>query len=302
MLVVGAGPAGLEAARALGQRGYRVHLAEATTELGGRATREAKLPGLAEWARVRDWRVGQINKLANVEIYRSSAMTATEVREFGAEHVVIATGARWRGDGVGRASGFPIPGFDAPEVFTPDDIMAGRLPDKGPVVIFDDDHYYMGGVIAERLRQAGLEVALVTGADIASAWTYNTLEADHIQKRLMKLGVELVLKKEVTAFRGDRVELVCVYSEAASTRPCRSLVTVTSRLPEDALYRELAADQNALASAGIKSLQAIGDCHAPAAIVQAVYAGHRYARELEAPVSEASVPFRRELPREVAAS
>ena len=64
MLVVGAGPAGLEAARALGARGYSVMLAEATRELGGRVTRESRLPGLSEWVRVRDWRVGQIDKTA----------------------------------------------------------------------------------------------------------------------------------------------------------------------------------------------------------------------------------------------
>jgi dimethylamine/trimethylamine dehydrogenase len=109
-----------------------------------------------------------------------------------------------------------------------------------------------------------------------------------------------VVKKDVTGFRDGAVELVCVYSDAVSTLPCRSLVTVTSRLTEDALYRELAADPAALAKAGIRTLKAIGDCWAPAAIVQAVYAGHRYARELDAPVSEAPVPFRRELPREVA--
>jgi dimethylamine/trimethylamine dehydrogenase len=57
VLVIGAGPAGLEATRALGQRGYNVMLAEASTELGGRVTQECRLPGLAEWGRVRDYRV-----------------------------------------------------------------------------------------------------------------------------------------------------------------------------------------------------------------------------------------------------
>ena len=83
VLVVGAGPAGLETARALGQRGYRVTLAEARKELGGRVTREARLPGLAEWARVRDWRVGQLGKLPNVEVYRDSALTGQDVLDFG---------------------------------------------------------------------------------------------------------------------------------------------------------------------------------------------------------------------------
>ena len=68
VLVVDAGPAGLEAARGLGQRGYRVALAEATTGLGGRVSWESGLPGLASWARVRDWRVGRIREMANVEV------------------------------------------------------------------------------------------------------------------------------------------------------------------------------------------------------------------------------------------
>ena len=58
VLVVGGGPAGLEAARALGQRGYRVTLAEARKAFGGRVTQESALPGLQAWARVRDWRLG----------------------------------------------------------------------------------------------------------------------------------------------------------------------------------------------------------------------------------------------------
>ncbi len=115
VLVVGAGPAGLEAALAAARRGFEVHLAEATSELGGRVTRESQLPGLAEWARVRDWRVGQLERMANVSIYRESALEAEHVLEFGARHVAIATGSTWRSDGVGRDSGFPVPGFDCAE-------------------------------------------------------------------------------------------------------------------------------------------------------------------------------------------
>ena len=141
VLVVGAGPAGLEAARALGARGYEVHLAEAGTELGGRVALEAKLPGLAEWIRVRDHRVQQLSKLPNVSIYLDSRLDAAQVREFGFPRVILATGATWRRDGVGRALFWPVPGFDGPGVFTPDDIMAGRLPPDGPVVVYEDDYY-----------------------------------------------------------------------------------------------------------------------------------------------------------------
>ena len=64
--------------------------------------------------------------MANVSIYRESALEAEHVLEFGARHVAIATGSIWRRDGVGRDSGFESPGFDGPNVYTPDDLMAGR--------------------------------------------------------------------------------------------------------------------------------------------------------------------------------
>jgi dimethylamine/trimethylamine dehydrogenase len=294
VLVVGAGPAGLECARALGQRGYAVHLAEAGEELGGRVTCEARLPGLAAWARVRDHRLLQLDKMANVGVYRAGRLEAADVREMGAAHVVIATGATWRRDGVGRVHRTAIPGFDGPGIYTPDDVMAGAAI-AGPAVLFDDDHYYIGGVLAEKLRQLGLAVTLVTPAESASHWTHNTLEHERIQARLLELGVEIVANREVTAFRGDHAATACVYTRRPRDLPCRSVVTVTARLPDDALRRSLEADAAALAAAGIKSVTAIGDASAPATIAHAVYAGHRYARELDAAIDR-DRPFARELP------
>src|SRR5690606_29569725 len=126
VLVVGAGPAGLEAALALGRRGYRVALAEAGTELGGRVARECKLPGLSAWGRVRDYRAFQLGKLANVDIYFDSRLAAEDILGFGFEHVAIATGADWRRDGVARAHVVPMPMDAAMPVFTPDDLMDGN--------------------------------------------------------------------------------------------------------------------------------------------------------------------------------
>ena len=102
VLVIGGGPAGLECAVALGKRGYAVALAEGASELGGRVTRESKLPGLSSWARVRDYRLGQLQRMTNVEVFPASPLTAAQVLEFGFDHVVVATGASWRRDGVGH--------------------------------------------------------------------------------------------------------------------------------------------------------------------------------------------------------
>ena len=294
VLVVGAGPAGLECARTLGQRGYRVHLAEASDELGGRVAKEAKLPGLSEWARVRDYRAYQLGKLVNVEIYRGSRLDAPHILEMGASRVVIATGAEWRRDGVGRMHGFAVPGFAAANLFTPDDILAGKAV-KGPVIVYDDDHYYMGGVIAEKLRRDGHEVTIVTPADLVSSWTQKTLEASHIQRRLMELGIDLLVKQDVVGFKGDHVELACVYTGRLSERACGSLVTVTARLPNDPLYQKLLAQPGALLEAGIKSVTTIGDARSPGTIAAAVYQGHRYGRELDEPPA-GEVAFKREMP------
>jgi len=290
VLVVGAGPAGLEAALAAARRGFEVHLAEAGDELGGRVTRESRLPGLAEWARVRDWRVGQLERMANVSIYRGSELEPEHVLDFGARHVAIATGSLWRRDGIGRDSGFAVSGFDQPTVYTPDDIMAGHDPETGPIIIWDDDHYYMGGVLAEVSRYAGAGVVLATTAATVSAWTANTLELLPIAKRMAKLGVEVLPYTSVTGYRAGAVQLTGVLTGTTTERPAGALITVTARLPVDTLYEGL---RDHWQEAGIASVARIGDCWAPSTIQQAVYSGHKWARELDEE-SEGLIP--RELP------
>ncbi|MEI6100014.1 MAG: FAD-dependent oxidoreductase, partial [Alphaproteobacteria bacterium] len=82
-LVIGAGPAGLEAALTLARRGLEVTLAEGTAVLGGRVTREMTLPGLSTWGRIRDYRMTMLGKLGNVQIFPGSQMGAVDVAQFG---------------------------------------------------------------------------------------------------------------------------------------------------------------------------------------------------------------------------
>ena len=282
VLVVGGGPAGLEAARALGQRGYSVTLAEASAELGGRVGRESRLPGLAEWARVRDWRLGQLTKLANVEIYLESELSAAQVRDFGFQHVILATGARWRRDGLGRRRTSPFAGSDLPGVVTPDDIMDGLEP-EGPVLVYDDDNYYMGPVLALKLRAAGRQVALATNEGRPGHWSCYTGEQEFTAAALIEAGVEILTNQGLEGFDGREVHLACVFTGRPAIRPAASLVTVTARAPSDGLYRALAGDPDRLAERGILSVSRIGDCAAPGTIAAAVYAGHQAARALGDP-------------------
>ncbi|MFO1170270.1 MAG: FAD-dependent oxidoreductase [Hyphomicrobiaceae bacterium] len=295
VLIVGAGPAGLEAARALSLRGYDVALAEAKSELGGRVARERKLPGLSAWGRVADYRSYQLSQRGNVEIYLESKLSADDALAFGAEHIAIATGAHWRADGVARQHVVP-PSIDtAMPLFTPDDIMAGRLPSGGHVVLIDDDHYYMGGVLAELLADKGCKVTLVTPAAFVSEWTRNTLEQGTIHRRLVTKGVEIVLNRGFAAVRGDGVETNCVYTDARTVIGCDAVVMVASRVGEDALYRGLRGRAAEWADAGVKSVTLFGDAQAPGPIAWATFAGHRYARELDEPDRGDALPFRREI-------
>lgn len=292
VLVVGGGPAGLEAARALGQRGHEVALAEASKELGGRVSREARMPGLSEWARVRDWRVGQIRKLPNVQAYLDSTMSAQDVLDFGAPHVVLATGCHWRRDGFGRSNGLGIPGLaEHPAVSTPDDLMDGRMP-SGTVAVFDDDYFYYAAVAAEALAKAGCRVVFITPDDTPASWGAYTLEYRHVRKRLAALGVEVRVSTNITGFAGRTLALEDVWSDAPSALEVDALVTVTARLPNDALYHALKAREAEWADAGIETVDCIGDALAPGLIAHAVYAGHRYAQELGQPKT-GEVPFKR---------
>ncbi|MBE9637811.1 FAD-dependent oxidoreductase [Salipiger mangrovisoli] len=294
VLIVGGGPAGLEAARALSLRGYDVALAEAGTELGGRVARERLLPGLSAWGRVADYRTYQLSQRPNAETYLDSRLSAQDILEFGFENVCIATGSHWRADGVSRQHVVPMPADPAMPVFTPDDIMAGKLP-KGEVVLFDDDHYYMGGVIAELLAKAGCTVTFVTPSAYVSDWTLNTLEQAAIHRRLVEAGVKIVLNTGIAELKAGEVVTDCTYTGQTSAIGCDAVVMVASRISDDALYHELKAREADWADAGIRSVKLIGDAAAPGPIAWATYAGHRYARELDMPDIGDALPFRREV-------
>ena len=287
VLVLGGGPAGLECARTLGDRGYQAVLLESRRELGGRVILEALLPGLSEWRRVIDWRLTQIEKMKNVSVYPGSPMTAKDILEAGFAHVILATGAKWRGDGVGRSLWRPIPGYQLPHVFTPDDLMKGQVPD-GNVVIYDDDHYYMGSVLAELLIRKGCQASLVTPAPLISHWSKFTLEQEHIQLRLMNMGVGLYTQHHLAAIRENATTLSHVISGAMLDLVADAVVLVTDRLPNDLVYQAL---QPALADGKLDSLRVIGDAEAPHIIAQAVFSGHLAAREFETRPTD-STPFR----------
>jgi len=296
VLIVGAGPSGLEAALQAAKRGYRVTLAEASSTLGGRVSKERALPGLSAWGRVADYRTGQLLPLANVQIYRESTLTAEDLLSLDAQHIAIATGATWRRDAVARLHLAPIPTDPALPIFTPDDLMSGHLPQGKRVALYDDDHFYMGSVLAELLVAQGCTVDFITPAVKVAEWADNTLEQARIMRRLLEIGVTVHTSKAPEAIGASEVTLGCTWTGATSTLPAEALVYVTSRSPNDGLWHQaMALDWQ---GAGIKTLQRIGDCAAPGPIAWATYAGRAWAEALDAPddgLPGDVLPFRREI-------
>jgi dimethylamine/trimethylamine dehydrogenase len=222
-------------------------------------------------------------------------MTDDDIIDNDFDHVLVATGSHWRRDGVGRWHTHPFPIAADTEILTPDDLMAGIRPKGRRVAIYDDDHYYMGGVLSELLAAEGFDVVLITPAAHVSQWTTHTLEVARIRKRVIRAGVEVKTNAAVTAIATGSITTACVYTGDLSEMPADATVLVTARLPENRLLDTLLAREADWADAGLKSVRAAGDAWAPATIAAAVWAGHRYAEEFDEPIDDRPVPFRREV-------
>ncbi|MDA7966421.1 FAD-dependent oxidoreductase [Ruegeria sp.] len=280
ILIVGGGPAGLECASILSKRGYEVTVADTREEMGGRVLRESGLPGLSEWIRVRDYRLYALQQLGNVNLYTGSPLQAEDIMEFGMERVVIATGATWRRDGVGRFNPTPILSGDETNVLTPDDILDGAEI-TGPVVIYDEDGAYLGNVLAEKLVKDGHDVTYVVPAPEVAPYLALTMEQHKVIARLMELGVRIERLKSLAGVADSSIKFACVHGGEGLDLPLGTAIVLTSKLPNDEVYQDLVARQDEWADAGIKSVDRIGDCEAPSIIAFAVHAGTRWARELD---------------------
>jgi dimethylamine/trimethylamine dehydrogenase len=181
--------------------------------------------------------------------------------------VVLATGSKWRRDGQGAIQRGPARIEADARTLTPDDIFRGaRL--SGRVLIYDDEHYMMAGALAEKLLASGLEVTYITPETMVSSWTVMTNEQAFIQARLSSMGLDMVFSQMLEAVETGAMYSRCGYSGKAFRHEFDQLVLVTGRSSVDDLHAGL----------GIAATR-IGDCLVPSSIADAVYSGHKFARE-----------------------
>lgn len=299
ILVVGAGPAGMECAMVLGKRGInRVHLVDEGKELGGIMRWIPKLPGLAEWRRVTEYRARQIAGLRNVTHVPATHLSAHDILEYGADIVILATGARWACDGLSGTTQAPIPGVDAsqPTIATPDQIMAESKPVLGDnVLVYDADGYFVGVSIAELLARADQRVTLLTPFETMAPFMAYTGEQTRQRLLLDALGVDV--RTSTVAERvhdGHAVVRHTYLPDRGEEVPFDSFVVATQRVSTGVLWDALNADSSVLEEAGVEQLLRIGDCAAPRLIADAIFDGHRLGREIDAAAPAVPAPFVRE--------
>ena len=279
VLVIGGGPAGLEATLSLARRGHSVAIADSNKELGGRINMESKLPGMTSYKRVVDYRVNQINQLSNVDVFLDNTLSPDDVLELGFDHVVTATGSAWQPSIMDEKSA-PVLIDKTDTIFTPENVLNGcEL--KSPVIIFDFDYYYMGGLMAEYIKDLGHEVTIITPFDKVSPWSFNSNEIDEIQLRLQEKDIRVITQCRIKKVKDSSVKLIHKVSHEETDIDRGSLVLVGYRKQNDSLFSDLNSREEDLKTSGIKSLQNIGDSNAPGAVVHAVFAGHLYANTFD---------------------
>ena len=305
VLVVGAGPAGMECATVLGKRGMElVHLLDAGDDIGGCMRWITRMPGLGSWGHVIDYRRAQLDRLDNVSVGLEVRASAAEVLDYGAQIVIVATGAHWVGDGFGGVTRAPIAGADASlsHVLTPEQVMLeGKRPPGKRVAVLDYEGYFAGTALAELLCREGFQVEFVTCHEAVAPYCDQTLEGLPVRRRLHELGVGVHRAAVATSIGADGIEIEGEF-QRRSRLELDGVVLVTQRVSDDALYRELAADPAALRAAGVEALYRIGDCVAPRLIADAIFDGHRLAREIDSADPSRPLPYLRERPLVTAAT
>ncbi|MCC6222779.1 MAG: FAD-dependent oxidoreductase [Thermoleophilia bacterium] len=278
VLVVGAGPAGLEYARIAAARGHDVVVLEREAETGGHVRVQALLPGRENYREIERWLAAQARK-NGAEIRTTAPVTADNLDGVLAaerpDHVVVATGASVCRDGFQGWTGESLPGWQTGNCVGWDEVVTGKVKPSGNVVVLDDLCDVAAPLTAVAIAKNGTfpEVTLVTRWPMVGMETILDVYLDWILPKLYEAEVRLLCDHFVRRIDGPSLELYNVhFAEDERTLPADWIVMATGRRSENELHA-------LLRERGV-SVETIGDATAPRGTYEAVYEGHRAARQV----------------------
>jgi dimethylglycine catabolism A len=266
VVVVGGGPAGMEAARVAAARGHEVILYEERERLGGAIRFASRFPGWEAYANVVDWLERELARLG-VDVRLNAAATIEKTLGEEPEAVVIATGAAPRRP--------YLPGADLPLTTTVADAISGTVTLGRRCVILDEIGYTPGPKLADHLAELGHEVEILTPQYSLGEEIGLTLRAPLLE-RLLRGGVLITTLARPLEVTEEGVRLAHVLTDAEWTVPADTVVFSSGGNPRDELHRELLSEGDARSI----ELHLIGDAYAARHLRHATTDGARVGRLL----------------------
>jgi 2,4-dienoyl-CoA reductase-like NADH-dependent reductase (Old Yellow Enzyme family) len=244
LLIVGGGPAGLEAARTAAMRGHKVELHEASRRLGGQVALAAEAPHRADVGTITRWLSDEIDTLG-VDVHLNSMVDADMVAEIAPDEVIIATGTTPRYDGFQVSTpSVPIPGWDLPHVHNSWELfgVGGKVDIEGPAVVFDDTGTFEAISVADVLLKAGVHVTMVSRLEqLGQNVPFPPVTVGAARERLMSGDFDFIGGHYLRKVTPDEVEIGVLFTDRVRRIPAKTVVLVSFNEPNRELANELTA-------------------------------------------------------------
>ena len=268
VLVVGAGPAGLEAARAAAECGHVVEIVEASSVIGGQFRLAGLQPRRAQILDLLDWYEHQFTKLG-VTLKLNAYLDDADIAAHPADSVILATGSL--PDETGFQRWLPaeprLPGIEAGNVWSPEAVLRREARLGDAVVVYDEGGNWRGVGTAWALAEQGKQVTIVTPDPFVGKEIARTAADGPARRRMGKLGVKMLVEHCVVRWHGNGVTVRSFLTGEQQTIPASALVMATTNRSHDPFAESFAG----------KVTHRIGDCAAPRLAAYAFHDGRKVA-------------------------